>query len=320
MSDEELPTIGEAISEWLGIQLPGLPIPLKQTMKNIDKAISKVVLAGGENIEARIKASTAKAKARSKIDIEGIFRTEEEKRKFENRAAAMKVALEDIQEKPKTTDAPSEIEDDWLNLFVRVSEDKSSDELRQLFGKILSGEIRKPGSFSLRTMQLMATISKADAEALSNLLSYVIAEVIPFQTGDDGKPTDGERLFLEELGVAGHPSHIGGMQLNVTVSAKMNRVLPAIQRGLVIENKTDHEIEVFIPGQPVRKAALEIAPIANSPATNLEFLKRVAEQARADLKGRYTKETESGELRVHVANTNDLGEGRVQYQVVYTPT
>jgi hypothetical protein len=196
--NNELPTIGQLISNWLGVQLPTVALP--QTLKNIDKAIAKIVLAGGENVEARIKGNTAKAKATNKINLDGLFRTEEEKRKLENRAAATKAALEDIEANPITVDATAEIDDDWLNLFVRLSEDKSSEELQRLFGRILSGEIQRPRSFSLRTVQLMSIISKQDADALSTLLSYAIGgTILPYDKEENGRPTAGERLLLEEL-------------------------------------------------------------------------------------------------------------------------
>ena len=120
---DELPTIGEALSNWLGVQLPSIPLP--QTVKNFDKAIGKIVLAAGENLEARIKGNTAKAKVQSKIDLADLVRTEDEKRKLTNRLAATKAALEDMRVNPPGADATSEIEDDWLNLFARLAEDKS---------------------------------------------------------------------------------------------------------------------------------------------------------------------------------------------------
>jgi hypothetical protein len=159
---DELPTIGELVSNWLGVQLPALP--MRQTAKNLDKALSKIVLALGENLEARIKSNTTKTKAHGKINVEGMYRTADEKRKLENRAAATQAALEDLRRSPPRDDAQSEIEDDWLNYFARLIEDKSSEELQTLFGKILSGEIKRPGSFSLTTMQTLALISKRDAE------------------------------------------------------------------------------------------------------------------------------------------------------------
>src|SRR5262249_33357498 len=130
---EELPTLKEAIEQWLGIQLPAIHLP--QTLKNTDKAIAKIVLASRENLGARIRQSTSKTKARGKIEIEGMYRTADEKRKLENRIGTTKAAIEDLVSNPGKADASSEIEDDWLNLFVRISEDKSSEELQQLFGR-----------------------------------------------------------------------------------------------------------------------------------------------------------------------------------------
>jgi hypothetical protein len=170
-----LPTLSDWIASWLGFQLPSIPMP--QTIKNLDKAVGKILLAAGENAEARIKANTGKAKAHGKIEVDGLYRTAEEKRKIENRAAVVQVAVDQINNesaKPGSEDAKADVDDDWLNLFARLAEDKSSDELKGLFGRILAGEIRSPGAFSLRTIQFLSTLSKEDATEISNFLSFAI--------------------------------------------------------------------------------------------------------------------------------------------------
>ena len=209
-----------------------------------------------------------------------------------------------LQHDAQTNDAQKEIEDDWLNVFARVAEDKSSDELQILFGKILAGEIMRPGSFSLRTIQIMATISKKDAEYLSNLLAFLVASrVIPFQQSADGHPTMEERLFLEELGVAGHPNEIGGVTLNVTVQAKAKHLVSASNRGIMIENLMDQPVEFSIAGQPVTSSARELAVIANSPSTDTEFLKKVAQTMYGELKSKYAKDVEEDRIKVHMVRT-----------------
>jgi Protein of unknown function (DUF2806) len=206
MSDTDgLPTIGDLISNWLGVKLPAIAIPLRQTRKNFDKALSKIVLAAGENVEARIKSNTAKTKARGKIDVDGMYRTEDERRKIENRAAATQAAIEDLRQSPPQDDAQAEIDDDWLNYFARLVEDKNSEELQSLFGKLLSGEIKRPGSFSLMTMQSLALISKPDAELLSKLLSFAvggqIVHLIPMIMGIQPLPNELCWMNLELLGI-----------------------------------------------------------------------------------------------------------------------
>ena len=313
----ELPTIGQLISNWLGVQLPAVAMP--QTLKNIDKAIGKIILAGGENFEARIKGNTAQERAKNKINLDGLFRTEEQRRKFENRAAATKAALEDVVATPTTADAQAEIDDDWLNFFVRISEDKSSEELQQLFGRILSGEIRRPGSFSLRTVQLMSTISKQDAEALSNILSYAInGQILPFNKGKDGRPVDSERMFLEELGIAGHPSPIGGMEVKYSIQPREKLPLLASHRAILVENDTQQTVTFALDGQGLTISARELAKIANSPPTDIEFLKDVAKDIHTGLRKAHAADVDGKRLAIRVIATTPVGESRFKYDIIYT--
>jgi hypothetical protein len=317
-NEESLPTIGQAISNWLGIQLPAIPMP--QTLKNFDKAVGKILLAVGENVETRIKSNTAKAEIKGKLNVEGMYRTEEEKRKIENRAETTKAALEEIKSNPGQEDAKDEIEDDWLNAFARISEDKSSEELQILFGKILAGEIKRPGSFSLRTMQTMATISKADAETLSRLLSYSIdSMIVPFHKNKNKQPTHIERLFLEELGIAGHPSEIGGMEMTVTVEPNTKRLLQGSHLAILIDNQMPEAVKISIPGQILTSIGRELIKIANPPDTDIEFLKNLSEEIYKNLRTTYATQMDKNILDVHVATTEPVGENRFRFQVVYSP-
>src|SRR5262245_50108275 len=251
---DKLPTIWQALSDWLGVELPTISTPLPRTRKNFDKALSTVLLALGENVAARLRRSTAtvegateQSRAVGQIILKSMFRSDEERRKVENRALIVKAAQDDLQSSQPETDAPSEIDDDWLNFFARLAEDKSSEELQQLFGKILSGEVRRPGSFSLRTLQIMATISKADAERVSRLLSYALAAALdamfmPFQE----RPEHVDRLFLEELGLAGGPS---GSDLTWDMHPGARLVMRASTLAIVIINNSQKEITVNVQGQ-----------------------------------------------------------------------
>jgi hypothetical protein len=250
-----------------------------------------------------------------------MYRTEEEKRKLENRIKTTKLAVEELERQPgEATDASSEIEDDWLNLFARLCEDKSSAELQILFGKILSGEVRRPGSFSLRTVQMMATISKSDAAAVSKFLSFSLdGAIVPFQSGDNA-PTDSDRLLMEELGVAGHPSRIGGMALNVTVEPNSKALCNGIGLGILIENKTGNRVTFPISGQPVSTSARELIPIANSPKTDLDFLKAVAQNVYSHLQGAHGADVENGSISVHVVATHLIAPNSYRYELVFTAT
>jgi hypothetical protein len=277
-------------------------------------------LALGENLEVRIKNNTATTKAVGKINLEGMYRTEEERRKIENRAATAKAALEEMRVNPGQEDAQTEIDDDWLNYFARLAEDKSSEELQSLFGKILGGEIKRPGSFSLRTMQTIATISKNDANALSKLLSFSIQGlIVPFTDAQNVGPTVEEREFLTELGVASHASRIGGLQLDIKASPNSNFLLTASShRGILVVNEMSEAGEFSVGGQLLTSTGRELLTIANPPPIDMDFLKIVAQQINVDLKNKYRTQADNGLLKVHVVTTELAGLDQTRYSVVFT--
>ena len=53
-----------------------------------------------------------------------------------------------------------EISDDWLNRFRESACQKSSEEAQDLFSKVLAGEIRKPGSISLRALTTLSDMDQ----------------------------------------------------------------------------------------------------------------------------------------------------------------
>ncbi len=56
------------------------------------------------------------------------------------------------------------INDEWLNDFEREVSSKSSDEMQFLFGRILAGEIQRPGAFSIKTIRLLGSMDQKVAE------------------------------------------------------------------------------------------------------------------------------------------------------------
>lgn len=64
-----------------------------------------------------------------------------------------------------------DISEDWLNAFEREACNKSSGEMKLLFGKILAGEIRKPTSYSIRTIKLLSQLDNQAANVFHTLSS-----------------------------------------------------------------------------------------------------------------------------------------------------
>ena len=67
------------------------------------------------------------------------------------------------------------VDDDWLARYVSIAKDISNEEMQYVWGQILSGEIKKPGSFSLRTLETLRNISQKEAAIFQKILPFIIS-------------------------------------------------------------------------------------------------------------------------------------------------
>ncbi|UVL70083.1 DUF2806 domain-containing protein [Pseudomonas protegens] len=79
-------------------------------------------------------------------------------------------------DKPDISPVSPEIGDDWLNAFEMEASSKSSAEMQLLFGKILAGEIRKPSTFSIRTLRIMSQLDSTAAQVFAKFCSMAISK------------------------------------------------------------------------------------------------------------------------------------------------
>lgn len=113
-------------------------------------------------------AEMAAAKHASKILREAV-----------NTSKVVDVAMSELQAGPQpevTTTGASEqstpeISSDWLNAFEQEAANMSSEHMQRLFGKILAGEIKRPSSYSIRTVKLMAQLDNHAAQFFVRLCS-----------------------------------------------------------------------------------------------------------------------------------------------------
>lgn len=88
------------------------------------------------------------------------------------------------------TDRP---DSDWIARFFRIAEDITTEQMQDLWGKVLSGEVKRPGSFSLRTLDILKNISQREAETFVRLarIAFIDRDNVIVPNPDDEK-------FLEE--------------------------------------------------------------------------------------------------------------------------
>lgn len=132
---------------------------------------------------ARAEAEADKIKAVAQIELTEIQRramvrmVQEEGKKQENIESISAQAASTLNEDAK----PENIEDDWIAHFFDKCKLVSDSEMRGVWARILSGEANSPGSFSKRTVDVVASLDKPDAELFTQLCSFawMIGSVTP---------------------------------------------------------------------------------------------------------------------------------------------
>lgn len=82
-------------------------------------------------------------------------------------------------------DEEKTINDDWLNTFEEEGRQKSTKEMQLLFGRILAGEIRKPGSYSIRAVKILGELDQNTAVLFKKLCSICVVQERAVEIRDD---------------------------------------------------------------------------------------------------------------------------------------
>lgn len=91
----------------------------------------------------------------------------QERKRQQNIENITSVAASELVE---VVEVPDEKPDeDWIARFFKAAEDVSSDQMQDLWGRILAGEIKKPGTYSLKTLEFIKNITKNDASLLEHI-------------------------------------------------------------------------------------------------------------------------------------------------------
>ena len=88
-----------------------------------------------------------------------------------SKIAALELSNDRAIENHTTTE---EVDDDWMDNFESESRKKSSEEMHLYFGRVLAGEIRKPKSFSIRSIKVLGEMDQNTAILFRKLCSVCV--------------------------------------------------------------------------------------------------------------------------------------------------
>jgi hypothetical protein len=244
----------------------------------VDGRISKKNLQ--DEIERREIEAKADLRLQGELKAEELriaidyMRQRKEAESVLNLSAVATLALEDLREKTGPDgDAKSDepISDDWLNWFRNFSEKASSDEVRRLWAKILAGETRKPGRFSVGTLRTLAEVDHQLATLFQKHVNHLFWNEYIIK---NDKVKGVELLELADLEDAGLLREVNGlMGFNQTFSPAGK--LDFEQNGVILELEAAEGTSFRISVIRLSRAGRELFSILPKPDPAMAFRRLV---------------------------------------------
>ena len=99
----------------------------------------------------------------------------QEKKRQANIVSVVQEAAAELGDKQVPDHEP---DPDWTARFFDCVQDVSSKDMRELWTKILSGEVEEPGRTSLRTLDILKNMTQKDAKIFEDVCDFVIGDFI----------------------------------------------------------------------------------------------------------------------------------------------
>jgi uncharacterized repeat protein (TIGR03899 family) len=179
------------------------------------------------------------------------FKEQKRQRNIENVAQK---AIEYMEVETEISGDP--VDDDWTTRFFDYAEDISNEEMQDLWARILAGEVKKPKSYSLRTLDTLRNLSTEEAETFIKFASLAIRSsgATFILKSENEKLLEetynislGDRLLLEELGLI----TANDLQFQILESGDSPIKLVFLIGDTIVyqeklENKPKHQINVQV--------------------------------------------------------------------------
>jgi hypothetical protein len=224
----------------------------------------------------------------------------EERVRFQNQQEQLRIdntiehAAEDLRSE---TQVPEEKpSDDFVARFFDYAKTISTEHMQQLWGRILSGEIKRPGTYSLRTLDLVRNISQQEAEMFEQVTQYAFCAgtdaLVPVDIAkySGGKLVYRHLLTLAEIGLLhSSDSSLNPFKNNVTnfLCAFSNDVAVSIVRDPKVHFRVEPPLSVRIFTNPARQLA-QLIPWENPTGYVDTFCEEVKKLGWIPTIGTYT--------------------------------
>lgn len=182
-------------------------------------------------------------------------------------------AYETLSGTEQVTDEP--LDSDWLNRLFNYIGDVSNEKMQEIWALVLSGEVKKPSSFSLRTLETLHNISQREAELFKKMSGCFI-----YNNGAIYLPNFENLLRAAEINYAnilkmdecGLLNSSGIISSNIPVSICRQMICKNRNYILFAQSKNQKDTVVHIPQYPLTLVGREIVGLFESTTNDELFV------------------------------------------------
>lgn len=219
---------------------------------------------------AKAEAEAKVIEAKAEIEVTDIQRKafrrflKEEERKQKNIEEITRKALPQLADDAQ----PSNVEEDWIANFFDKSKLISNEEMQELWARILAGEANTPGSYSKRTVDLLSSLDKGDADLFTQLCGFgwYLGNVVPLIYNTENEIYNKNNItfntisHLESIGVLQFENLAGYSRQKLPQKIKISYYGRHVELDLPKENNNILEIGKV----RLTQVGQELAPICGS--------------------------------------------------------
>ena len=204
----------------------------------------KAIQSGQKIVDANHQLTKLHEQA-SPLAIVHRNRIAQEIRSEVNVSKALLGAEAELENDPQTPPDRT-VDEDWLFRWRDAASVVSSEELQTLWGRVLAGEIKSPGSFSLRTLEFLKNISQEEALEIEKLSPFVFSNGCIFRNAKKLLDSEGVTfsllLRLQNLGITCGVDAAGlSLETRGKTTDKFKEVLVSHDRALVVTHEAANQ-------------------------------------------------------------------------------
>lgn len=200
-----------------------IDLGLDKFTETISNALGLTAIGIKKNAKAESYASIIKAKTDAEVALIKIQGEEKvaqyllsrNKQKLENVESIISKAEKQFIPNEPVSDKP--VDHDWMNRFLNIAEEISDEDMRNLWAQVLAGEVKKPQSYSLRTLEVLRNMTKSEADLVVKSSKFLL--FLDSLSKDDFALEIKDEILLEDIGI------VCGEEIVITYKIKKDEKL-----------------------------------------------------------------------------------------------